>query len=198
MYRPSWDETAMETLQIIAKRSLCCKYSMAAIITCDTHIISIGYNGTYPKQEECIEYWYKVYVKMCRKIRGETVDVSYYQYYSNFSNVFDTMAKKYVETPEFIDWVKNDEYFKLLHREWSKIYELHAEANAIKHMKEFHKEGSNYTLYTMYSPCEACTELILKNKDSISRVVYKYLHKNVEGIRKLQEANIKVEQLIKN
>ncbi|MFM7901396.1 MAG: cytidine deaminase, partial [Bacteroidota bacterium] len=45
MTRPTFDEIYMELAQKLAKRSHCVKISVGAVLTKDTRIISLGYNG---------------------------------------------------------------------------------------------------------------------------------------------------------
>lgn len=55
--RPSWDQTFIEILHVIAKRSCCVKYQISAILVRDKQIISMGYNGTFPGKSECMQHW---------------------------------------------------------------------------------------------------------------------------------------------
>jgi dCMP deaminase len=59
MNRPTWDKIFSDFLILIRQRSLCLKYQTSAMIIKDTQILSIGYNGTLSKCEECKDYWYK-------------------------------------------------------------------------------------------------------------------------------------------
>lgn len=75
--------------------------------------------------------------------------------------------------------------FKLLHREWSKKYEIHAEQNALRHIT---KIVPNTIMYTLYSPCLQCAKCIISY--GISKVVYKYEYTHTDGIKLLNEFNI--------
>ena len=55
--RPSWDETFMDIVHIIAKRSTCIKKQVGCLIVKNDNIISIGYNGVPSKMEHCIDHW---------------------------------------------------------------------------------------------------------------------------------------------
>lgn len=44
--RPDWDNYFMEIAEVVAKRSNCCRRSVAAVIVKDNRVISTGYNGT--------------------------------------------------------------------------------------------------------------------------------------------------------
>ena len=141
--RPSWDSVFMEFVEILAKRSTCVKMQTAAVITHETQIISIGYNGTFSKSPECLNYWLNLYKKI-------NLDIS------------------------FVEWQETDE-FKLLHREWAKSEEIHAEANALGWISKF-DDTLNYTMYTLYSPCDACAKEIIKY--GIGCIYYKYKYKH--------------------
>lgn len=53
MSRINFDDMFLEITNIIAKRSICLKRKVGALITKDNRIISIGYNGMLPKFKHC-------------------------------------------------------------------------------------------------------------------------------------------------
>lgn len=55
--RAEWTTVFMGMCKLLRHRSLCVKYQTSAIVTKDTQIIGIGYNGTITKAEECCEHW---------------------------------------------------------------------------------------------------------------------------------------------
>ena len=67
---------------------------------------------------------------------------------------------------------------------------LHAETNAIIKANES-LEGT--TLYLTFSPCYACSKLILQAK--ISYVFYKDIHSDISGLDLLKEGGILVERI---
>lgn len=75
----------------------------------------------------------------------------------------------------------------------TKPYVLHAEANAITKLAKSHNSSVGATLYVTHSPCIECAKLIIQS--GIARVVYIEQYRSDEGIKLLQRANIKVEQL---
>jgi dCMP deaminase len=99
--RKSWNEIFMNWAIELSNRSSCIKYKTATIISNNSQIVSLGYNGTFCKKEECNDYWYSYWDKL--------------ELSKNIS---------------FNDWIKTKE-FKLLHREWSEENEVHAEINAL-------------------------------------------------------------------
>lgn len=57
MSRPHFDDIFMELAVNLAKRSHCIKRHVGAVLTKDTRIISIGYNGPPEKTHNCDEEW---------------------------------------------------------------------------------------------------------------------------------------------
>lgn len=57
MERPDFDKIFMELAINIARRSHCVKRHVGAVLTKDTRIISIGYNGPPAETHNCDEEW---------------------------------------------------------------------------------------------------------------------------------------------
>jgi dCMP deaminase len=57
MTRPAFDDIFMELAVNLAKRSHCIKRHVGAVLTRDTRIISIGYNGPPQGTHNCDEEW---------------------------------------------------------------------------------------------------------------------------------------------
>jgi len=57
MSRPAFDDIFMELAVNLAKRSHCIKRHVGAVLTMDTRIISIGYNGPPKGTHNCDEEW---------------------------------------------------------------------------------------------------------------------------------------------
>lgn len=57
MQRPAFDDIYMELAVNLARRSHCIKRHVGAVLTKDTRIISIGYNGPPPGTHNCDEEW---------------------------------------------------------------------------------------------------------------------------------------------
>ena len=55
--KPSFDEIYMELAEKIAKRSHCVKAQVGAVLTKDTRIVSLGYNGPPAGTHNCDEEW---------------------------------------------------------------------------------------------------------------------------------------------
>ena len=57
MNKPSFDEIYMELAENLALRSHCIKAKVGAVLTRDTRIISLGYNGPPAGTHNCDEVW---------------------------------------------------------------------------------------------------------------------------------------------
>ena len=57
MHRPGFDEIYMELAQNLARKSHCVKIKVGSVLTKDTRIISIGYNGPPAGTHNCDEKW---------------------------------------------------------------------------------------------------------------------------------------------
>ncbi len=53
--RPSFDDTYLEVVDVIAKRSTCLRKKVGAVITIDRRILSHGYNGVPSGQLHCCD-----------------------------------------------------------------------------------------------------------------------------------------------
>ena len=60
MKRPSFDEIYMDLASSLAKRSHCVKAHVGAVLTKDTRIISLGYNGPPAGTHNCDDVWPEV------------------------------------------------------------------------------------------------------------------------------------------
>jgi dCMP deaminase len=57
MIKPSFDEIYMELAEKLAMRSHCVKAQVGAVLTKDTRIVSLGYNGPPEGTHNCDEEW---------------------------------------------------------------------------------------------------------------------------------------------
>jgi len=72
----------------------------------------------------------------------------------------------------------------------TKLYVLHAEANAITKIACSNNNSKGSTLYVTASPCIECAKLIIQA--GIKRVVYSEQYRLTEGIELLQRANVEI------
>lgn len=70
---------------------------------------------------------------------------------------------------------------------------LHAESNAIAKIAKSNYSSEGSTLYTTLSPCMECSKLIIQS--GITRVVYTEKYSGECGLKLLDQAGIKVEQI---
>ena len=56
-HKPSFDEIYMELAEKLALRSHCVKAQVGAVLTKDTRIVSLGYNGPPAGTHNCDEMW---------------------------------------------------------------------------------------------------------------------------------------------
>jgi len=75
----------------------------------------------------------------------------------------------------------------------TKIYVLHAEANAITKVARSNNSSEGATLYTTSAPCIECSKLIIQA--GIKRVVYSSDYRVEDGIVLLKRAGVEVVQL---
>src|SRR3954468_13516212 len=57
--KPSFDDIYMELAENLARRSHCVKAQVGAVLTKDTRIVSLGYNGPPAGTHNCDEVWPK-------------------------------------------------------------------------------------------------------------------------------------------
>lgn len=71
---------------------------------------------------------------------------------------------------------------------FTKLYVLHAEANAITKVARSNNSSDGATLYITASPCMECSKLIIQA--GIRRVVYHELYRITDGIDLLERAGV--------
>ena len=76
---------------------------------------------------------------------------------------------------------------------YTKWYVLHAEANAILKVAGSQASAQGATLYLTLSPCKECSKLV--HQAGIRRLVYINKYKDDSGLRFLEKAGVKTEQL---
>ncbi|MEK0325034.1 MAG: dCMP deaminase family protein [Nitrosopumilus sp.] len=73
---------------------------------------------------------------------------------------------------------------------------VHAEANAIVFAAKYGLQLSDATLYCNYSPCKACSQLIINS--GIIEIVFQKEYRVREGLLLMQQADIMIRQLDDN
>jgi len=70
---------------------------------------------------------------------------------------------------------------------------LHAEQNALAKLAKSTESGDGATLFVTHSPCLDCAKLVYQS--GINSVFYRNVYRNDEGIKFLEKAGVKVEQI---
>ena len=53
--RPDWDNYFLDIVELVSKRSTCCRRSVGAGLVRDTRILATGYNGAPSKLQHCLD-----------------------------------------------------------------------------------------------------------------------------------------------
>lgn len=178
--KKNWDKTFLEVAKGMAEHSTCTRVQVGAVLTKDRRIISCGYNGVPSKQEECKDYFFRIWNNSSSAENG---------YISAFG--FNWLINKYV-FPTFEDFLKSDVFYKM-HRTFSIDNELHAEQNAIGYAARNGIETNGSTIYLTISPCKQCAKLMIAA--GVKRIVYaeKYNRSEDDGIPLLKQNNVECE-----
>lgn len=75
----------------------------------------------------------------------------------------------------------------------TKLYVLHAEANAITKVARSNNSSEGATLYVTASPCVECAKLIIQS--GIRRVVFNELYRLSEGLELLERAGVELQHI---
>jgi len=59
--KKNWDKTFLEIAKIMSEHSTCSRVQVGAVLVKDRRIISCGYNGVPSGQEECVDYFKRIY-----------------------------------------------------------------------------------------------------------------------------------------
>lgn len=138
----------LETANIWAKTSSCCRMHVGAVIfnMKTKRLLSIGYNGTLPGQIHC-DKLFKCYTDENRfYVHGE--------------------INKFLADTSIDDdymWCKvTEQQFKELHHRFSELFEVHAEQNAIYNLIKtgVSYDTDNLAIITTVEPCEQCAKAI--------------------------------------
>ncbi len=154
------DEFFMTVANLVALQSTCVRVKVGAVIAKDNRIVSIGYNGTPPKYPNCCDVFK----------------------YSNTKN------DNILSVPKDSSLVIIDPtYANLTHHEFSELYEVHAEMNAIifAWKNEVNIVGS--TIYSTTFPCMNCTKMIITS--GIKKLVYQDKYDMEDQVLKIKFLN---------
>lgn len=201
--RPSWDDTWMSMAATIAKRSLCSRDQVGAVIASTTNrVVAVGYNnptaGFDHQGENCLAW--------CPRARDMATLVGYEHDPSMMhKHELTTMETTMDETILEVDGVARyrfnheDDNLTLMNEimekcGWRPRYEtdktrktsdqpcvsLHAEANALVVCDRTQRELG--TIYTTSIPCYDCAKLIANS--GLARVVYLETGRGLERLER--------------
>ena len=71
---------------------------------------------------------------------------------------------------------------------------LHAEENAIAKLARSHESGSGADIFITHAPCPQCAKLIYAA--GISRVFYRHIYRDTEGLNFLAKCGIETKQVL--
>lgn len=140
----------LETANVWAKNSSCCRVSVGAVIfnMKTKRLLSIGYNGTLPGQVHCENLF--------------DCDTDEFFVHGNINNYLYG-PNALCDIPDDGQWHKvHEQRFREIHHRFSDLYEVHAEQNAIYNLI---KTGASYdtdniAIITTVEPCEQCAKAI--------------------------------------
>jgi dCMP deaminase len=150
----------LDVAQRYAELSKAQRLKVGAIVVKNDRIISIGYNGTAPGDDNNCEdiQW------MPRDTGGWLNPDEIYQMYPLVG-----------EHPEYGQW-----HYRLKTRD----NVIHAEENAIAKLARSHESGEGATLFITHAPCQQCSKLILQS--GIIEVWYARPYRSDDGIKYLR------------
>lgn len=159
------DIAMMKTAYVWAELSYCERRKVGAVITRDGRILTQGYNGTAPGQENVCEH--KVITCRC----GNEIDVTNAKY---LNPKWTVTGRVYTETVSCKcgDIHEFTEDFPVLK---THPYVIHAEQNAITSAAKMGTKLDKSTMYTTTLPCNECAKLIVAS--GIIKVYYSETYK---------------------
>ena len=179
------DKMMMETAKLWSNMSKCKRHKVGAVISKDSRIISIGYNGN-PSGHKPIKK--EVKCELCNgtgklEVMNELPLDDVYGFSQNdicpkCGGVGNILIEK--------DECENDDNITI-----NSV--IHAEANAILFCAKNGISTEGTTLYVTMSPCYECSKMIVQS--GIKRVVYSYEYRDTTSIDFLKECDIDVVKL---
>lgn len=142
-----WDHNYMEIATLLGTMSNCAAKGVGCVLVKDNNIVASGVNGTPPGYINCNELYHK------------HEDVWYGQSGS---------GKTDPTHPHFHEILEGD----VTHKDFSTLYEVHAEINALSKMNRLGISCAATDLYVNYCPCMQCCKTIIVSR--VQRVFYKH------------------------
>ncbi len=149
------------------------RLKVGALVVKDDRIISIGYNGTAPGDDNDCED-----VEWMPQDTGGWLD----------PRTLDELFPLRGNHPELgPDWP---------YRLKTKPEVIHAEENAIAKLARSHESGAGADMFITHAPCQQCAKMILQS--GIGRVWYRNTYKNTLGVEYLQRHGVECTQVNDN
>lgn len=174
------DYAMMETAYVWSKLSYCERRKVGAVITRDNGIISHGYNGTAPGQENVCEY--KVITCPC----GADIDVSDVKY----NYVTSSSYSKPTGTINCHNCGLSNRFTEDFTKLKTHPYVMHAEANAITRAARLGIALEGSDIYTTTLPCNECAKMIVSS--GIKKVYYVESYKADLTVKYLKDNKIEL------
>jgi len=200
--RPSWDETWLAVAGAVAKRSLCVRDQVGAVIVSpQQRIVATGYNGPPAgfchNEQPCSDWCLRGQVKrqlgwvMPRNDHSYEIEfrdgktwLVHPQSRSHPIELTDEVARQMGFTPEYAQ----------LEKDYSDCPALHAEANALSVCERSVREGG--TIYITSNICWNCAKLTANSglKRVVVLVKAEFAHRNSDkSYEFLEQCGLKVD-----
>jgi dCMP deaminase len=159
----------MKTAETFASLSSAVRLHVGAIVVKDDRIISIGYNGMPSGWDN-----------NCENI------------------VWDKGAGGWLDPEEFDAQYPFEGWHETADRNVryglkTKPEVLHAETNAIAKLAKSTESGQGATMFVTHAPCLDCAKLIYQS--GINSVYYRNSYRSEDGIKFLEDCNVKVDKI---
>jgi dCMP deaminase len=154
----------LDVAQRYAELSKARRLQVGAIVVKDDRIISIGYNGTAPGDDN-----------NCEDIQWMPRDTGGWLNPDEVFQMFPLVG----EHPEYGQW-----HYRLKTRDDV----IHAEENAIAKLARSHESGNGATMFITHAPCQQCAKLILQS--GIREVWYGRRYRSDDGINYLSSRGV--------
>ena len=175
MIEDKFDVKGMASATVAAELSYCKRRKVGAVITVEGRTISDGYNGTHTGENNSCEDRVIVCPKCKENHIMKTSDPGVGEY-----------SFKCSKCEANCDYDNVEEYFKLV----TSNDTVHAEQNAIVFASKRGISLYGSTLYVTTAPCKTCSVLIAGT--GISRVVYRDVYRDTDGVEYLKRVGVKV------
>lgn len=165
-------EAHLDVARRYADLSSARRLKVGAIVVKDHRIISIGYNGTAPGDDNG-----------CEEIDWMPRDTGGWISIEELQQIFPFTG----EHPEYGQWP-----YRL--RTLDTV--IHAEENAIAKLARSHESGEGATMFITHAPCQQCAKLILQS--GIAEVWYSNEYRSTLGADYLNSHGVRCQQYKEN